>query len=91
MWSRDSLNAVNFMPFTSSGPQWSFAPPVATYATLVGQIHRSLYDMNVPCDFVFPETADFSKYKLLIVPMLYIADDALLKRISEYVKTAGML
>jgi beta-galactosidase len=32
---------------------------------------------------------DFSAYKLLIVPALYIADDALLQRISEYVKNGG--
>jgi beta-galactosidase len=29
LWSRDSDNAINFMPFTSSGPEWSFAPPTA--------------------------------------------------------------
>jgi beta-galactosidase len=77
------------MPFTSSGPQWSFASPTADYASLVQQIHRSLYDLNVGCDFVFPSTQDFSAYKLLIVPALYIADDALLQRISDYVKNGG--
>ena len=40
-------------------------------------------------DFVFPTTRDFSGYKLLIVPALYIADDALLQRISDYVKNGG--
>jgi beta-galactosidase len=89
LWSRDSLNAIAFMPFTSSGPQWSFGPPTADYASLVQQIHRSLYDLNVGTDFVFPTTQDFSAYKLLIVPALYIADDALLQRISDYVKNGG--
>ena len=49
-------------------------------------MHHSLYDLNVGTDFVFPETKDFSAYKLLIVPALYISDDALLQRISDYVK-----
>ncbi len=89
LWSRDSLNAINFMPFTSSGAQWSFAPQRADYSSLVQQIHRSLYDLNIPCDFVFPETQDFSAYKLLIVPALYVADDALLQRIANYVKHGG--
>jgi len=89
LWSRDSLNAIGFMPFTSSGPQWSFASPTADYAWLIQQMHRSLYDLNVGCDFVFPTTQDFSAYKLLIVPALYIADDALLQRISDYVKNGG--
>jgi beta-galactosidase len=89
LWSRDSANAIGFMPFTSSGPQWSFAGPTADYSSLVQQIHRSLYDLNVGSDFVFPETKDFSAYKLLIVPALYISDDALLQRISDYVKSGG--
>ncbi|MGB0125939.1 MAG: beta-galactosidase trimerization domain-containing protein, partial [Silvibacterium sp.] len=89
LWSRDSMNAISFMPFTSSGSQWSFAPPVAGYSSLVRQFHNALYSLNVGADFVFPETADFSQYKLLIVPALYIADDALLQRISDYVKNGG--
>jgi beta-galactosidase len=89
LWSRDSLNAISFMPFTSSGGQWSFGPPYADYSSLVQQIHKSLYDLNVGADFVFPTTKDFSAYKLLIVPALYIADDALLQRISDYVKNGG--
>ena len=89
LWSRDSLNAITFMPFTSSGQQWSGGPPVADYATLVRQFHNALYRLNVGTDFVFPETQDFSRYKLLIVPALYIADDALLQRIADYVKNGG--
>ncbi|MGB9148303.1 MAG: beta-galactosidase [Acidobacteriaceae bacterium] len=89
LWSRDSLNAISFMPFTASGPQWSGAPPVADYATLVRQFHDALYRLNVGTDFVFPETKDFSQYKLLIVPALYISDDELLERISDYVKNGG--
>ncbi len=89
LWSRDSLNAISFMPFTASGKQWSGAPPLAGYRSLVEQIHNSLYDLNIGSDFVFPTTQDFSAYKLLIVPALYIADDALLQRISDYVKNGG--
>ncbi len=89
LWSRDSQNAIGFMPFTSSGPQWSFGPPTADYTSLVQQLHRSLYNLNVGSDFVFPTTQDFSGYKLLIVPALYIADDSLLQRISDYVKNGG--
>ena len=89
LWSRDSNNAIGFMPFTSARGQWSFGPSTAGYASLVQQLHRSLYDLNVGSDFVFPTTTDFSAYKLLIVPALYIADDALLQRISDYVKNGG--
>jgi len=30
LWSRDSLNAISFMPFASSGGQWSFGLPLLT-------------------------------------------------------------
>ena len=88
LWSRDSLNAINDMPFTK-GSQWGGGSGGADYGSLVRQIHRSLYDLNVGSDFVFPDTQDFSSYKLLIVPALYVADDALLQRISDYVKKGG--
>jgi len=89
LWSRDSLNAIEFMPFAEGGQQWSSSQPVADYASLVHQLHKALYDLNVGVDFVFPETPGFSRYKLLIVPALYIADDALLDRIADYVKNGG--
>jgi beta-galactosidase len=90
LWSRDSANAISFMPFTSNASMpWEPGHATAGYDSLVRQIHRALYDLNVSTDFVFPETKDFSLYKVLIVPALYIADDALLERISDYVKNGG--
>jgi beta-galactosidase len=90
LWSRDSANAIGFMPFTSNAPMpWMAGRQTADYDSLVRQIHRSLYDLNVGSDFVFTTTTDFSAYKLLIVPALYIADDALLQRIADYVKNGG--
>jgi beta-galactosidase len=86
LWSRDSANAIGFMPYARN--QSADGAP-ANYDSLVRQIHNSLYDLNVGSDFVFPETADFAQYKLLIVPALYIADDALLQKISDYVKNGG--
>jgi beta-galactosidase len=88
LWSRDSMNALGDMPFASNS-QWSGGGTKADYGGLVRQFHRALYDLNVGADFVFPETADFSRYKLLIVPALYIADDAILQRISDYVRRGG--
>ena len=87
--SLDSLNAIDFMPFASTGPRWAFGTPSADYSSLLNQLHAALYNLNVGTDFVFPEDADFSKYKVLIVPMLYIADDALLRKISDFVRNGG--
>ncbi|MGB7548498.1 MAG: beta-galactosidase [Terracidiphilus sp.] len=89
LWSRDSANAISFMPYGGGVPARSWTQEPDGYASVVQQMHHSLYDLNVGADFVFPETQDFSAYKLLIVPVLYIADDALLQRISDYVKNGG--
>jgi beta-galactosidase len=89
LWSRDSANAISFMPYGGGVPSRSWTGEPDGYDSLVQQMHKALYDMNVGADFVFPETQDFSAYKLLIVPALYISDDALLQRISDYVKHGG--
>jgi len=89
LYSVDSQNALDFMPFADRGPQWAFGHPKVDYLALVHQLHNTLYKLNTGVDFVTPETEDFSQYKLLVVPALYIADDALLTRISDYVKNGG--
>jgi beta-galactosidase len=89
LYSVDSANALHFMPFTHSSAQWEPGAEVATYFDLVHQMHRTLYKLNVGVDFLFPEDPDFSRYKLVIVPALYIADDVLLKKLSDYVHAGG--
>ena len=89
LWSRDSANAISFMPYGGPVPAFSWTRAPQGYDSLVQQMHKALYNLNVGTDFVFPETQNFSAYKLLIVPALYIADDALLQRISDYVKNGG--
>jgi beta-galactosidase len=80
LYSVDSSNGISFMPYTNGA---------GGYSATLQQLHQCLYKSNIGVDFVFPSTADFSPYKLLIVPSLYVADDALLKRISEYVRGGG--
>jgi beta-galactosidase len=90
LYSVDSANALDFMPFAlASARQWQMGAPVADYKSVVDQLHRALYNNNVGTDFIFPEDADFSKYKLVVIPPLYIADDTLLHKISDYVKGGG--
>jgi beta-galactosidase len=89
LYSRDSSNAINFMPYGGRAPARSWTGEPDGYISVVQQMHKALYDLNIGSDFVFPDTQDFSAYKLLIVPVLYISDDALLQRISDYVKNGG--
>ena len=90
LYSVDSSNALSFMPIERNhGEGWTPGASAGTYGALFQQMYASLYHANVDADVVFPEARDFSNYKLLIVPALYIADDALLKKISDYVHNGG--
>ncbi len=90
LYSVDSSNALSFMPIVQHHADgWEPGKAAGTYNSLIMQLHRAFYDQNVGVDFVFPDTADFSKYKLLVVPALYIADDGLLKKIADYVQQGG--
>ena len=53
------------------------------------QMHRAAFRNNLGVDFVLAENADFSGYQILLVPPLYIASDALLKKISDFVENGG--
>ena len=90
LYSVDSANALDFMPFThDTGPQWSPSIPPVDYGTLISQLHHTLYELNIDVDFVFPEHLDLSPYSVLIVPALYISSDALLDKISKFVENGG--
>jgi beta-galactosidase len=91
LYSVDSSNGISFMPFEQESPGWVPGKASGSYNAIVSQLHRSLYMANVGADFVFPNVtaAELAQYKLLIVPALYVADDALLKKISDYVHNGG--
>ena len=79
LYSLDSLHALSAMPFDAK----------TGYMTLLDQLYRTLYGLNIETDFVYPEEPRFSDYTLVIVPALYIAADGLLRKLSDYVKGGG--
>ena len=89
LFSHDSNDALNFMPFNGSGSNWGESNSSAYRNELVAQFHRVLYQNNIGVDFIFPERPDFEKYKLVIIPALYIASDELLEKIKNYVDNGG--
>ena len=92
LYSVDSSNGISFMPYERQGsPMWVPGKASGGYNAVLSQLHRSLYTANVGADFVFPNVtaAELSQYKLLIVPCLYVADDALLQRLADYVHGGG--
>lgn len=92
LYSVDSSNGIQFMPFTSvQSSTWKPGQAAGDYAKLLSQLHQAAYDENVGTDIIFPNVSavELAKYKLVLIPALYIADDALLKRISDYVAGGG--
>ena len=79
LYSLDSNNGINFMSFDKNTNYW----------TVLSQYARTLYNLNVETDFVFPQNPHFEDYALVIVPPLYIASDDLLHRLAAYIKDGG--
>ncbi len=80
LYSHDSYHALGFMPYTSK-PQY----PIAL-------VHQALYFQNIETDIIpCDQWTDFSNYKLLVIPPLYVATDALLNRIDQFVKNGGQV
>jgi beta-galactosidase len=81
LYSNDSHYGIEFMKFSDR----------VNYRTILRQMYHTLYRENVGVDFVFPDSTELSKYKVIVVPPLYVASDALLKRLAEYVHAGGNL
>ena len=86
--SVDSHFGLSFMPMGADRPD-ERGRPRADYLSVEDQLHRALYDLNVGADFVFAEEPDLAGYDVLIVPPLYVASDALLRKIADFAKGGG--
>lgn len=89
LFSHDSNDGLNAMPFNSPGGPYQNEPNNDYRNLLVSQFHQVLYENNIGVDFIFPYEINFAKYKLIIVPSLYIASDELLEKLSNYVENGG--
>jgi beta-galactosidase len=61
------------------------------YHTIMQQFYGVLYQKNVGVDFVFPESANLSDYRVIVVPPLYVASDGTLNKLVEFVRNGGHL
>jgi len=79
LYSRDSYYGIEFMKFSDH----------ENYRSILRQMYHALYQSNVGVDFVFPESTNFSDYKVILVPPLYVASDAVLDKLVDYVRGGG--
>ena len=92
LYSNDSRRGTEYMPFLQGQAPgdmpWSRP---GGYEVEMHRLYRALYRLNVGVDFIFPETTDLNAYKVIVVPPLYVASDALLTRLVDYVRAGGHL
>lgn len=81
LFSNEALTAFNAFSFGWGAKE--------NYNDILRPYYDALYKMNVETDFIDPSVKDISKYKLIIVPVLYAASNELLERLNEYVKNGG--
>ncbi len=79
LYSDDSHYGLEYQPFSER----------ENYRSIMIQVYNALYKLNVGMDFVFPDSTNFSDYRMIVVPPLFIASDELLNRLSEYVRGGG--
>lgn len=85
--SNEALTALKWFGIEASAA----GPGNTWYNDVVRWLYDALYDMNVECDFIWPESDNFGQYQLILVPALYAAPDELLKKLDRYVKNGGSM
>ncbi|MHC4719480.1 MAG: beta-galactosidase [Planctomycetota bacterium] len=61
-----------------------------SYRSIMGKYYNALFRTGVNADFV-PPCADLAKYKLVLVPDLYILPDKIANRLNDFVRNGGVL
>ena len=78
--SHDNMWAWNIQPLSTA----------MNYKREMVKFYRPLFDNNVPSDIIF-EDSDFSKYKIIIAPILFLSSKILEKKLNDYVSKGGTL
>lgn len=80
LYSHDSNFGLRFMPYQQGN--------LDEYP--INLVYKSLYEQNIETDIIpCDKDWDFSRYKMLVIPPLYVASDKLLNKIDEFVKQGG--
>ncbi|PLR35477.1 beta-galactosidase [Chimaeribacter californicus] len=79
--SNEAMDAFNaFKPQGTEGN---------AYNDVVRRFYDALYEENIPIDIINDVNESSERYKVIVIPALYAAEDALLHRINAYVEKGG--
>ncbi|MCM3412335.1 beta-galactosidase [Metabacillus litoralis] len=67
-----------------------FGMKTKRYPQTLQEHYRTFWEQDIPVDVITKEQ-DFSAYKLLIVPMLYLMSEDTISRLKQYVANGGRL
>ena len=71
--------------------QWFPIDREVSYNDVVRYMYDSLYELNVECDVVFADELEPERYRMIVTPALYCAEEDLLNRLDAFVKQGGVL
>ena len=60
------------------------------YEDQIHQYYRYFYDNHIPVNMI-PVDADFSRYKVIVAPVLYMIKDGMKEALETFVKNGGVL
>ena len=61
-----------------------------TYVNQIHQYYKFFYDKNIGVNMI-PADADFSKYKIVVAPVLYMVKEGMKEALTEFVRNSGIL
>jgi beta-galactosidase len=88
LYSQDSKYGLEMMP--SLAQPGSNLPERNSYQRTFDTFYRSFFEARAQTAVLHP-AQNFEAYPLVVVPALYIADDALLQRLADYASNGGHL
>ena len=60
------------------------------YSVHLAEHYQAIAKQNIPCDIVYPND-DLSRYRVIVVPALFIVRQELADKLDQYVRTGGTL
>jgi beta-galactosidase len=88
LYSQDSRYALSFQPPLAK--PGSAEPDPQAYERIFNAFYRAFFDAGAQLAVVHPPQP-FERFPVLVVPALYVADDALLERLVAYAGAGGHL
>ena len=61
-----------------------------TYVNTIHQYYKYFYQKNIAVDMI-PVDADFSRYKLIVAPVLYMVKKGMKEALERFVENGGIL